>query len=104
MLAIALLVGAGSVLLDAVLLVVSLVMVGGVLRLTFVRRRWSYAAILVVELLILLPALLGSIVGLIGAAGSGLWVFLLPFALVLASSTVSLTMLWSAPLHDHFEL
>ncbi len=85
-----------------------LVIGGALVWLTFVRRRLSYGLIAGVEVIALLLTLLATLVGLIGATmsqgGPGFAEVMLVAVLFILSAIVTLLLLWSAQLHDHFNL
>jgi hypothetical protein len=76
--------------------------------LTFVRRRWSFALLAAIEVVALLVTLLSALVGLIGATmsqgASGLWEVVFIAALCALAVLVTMVLLWSAEVHDAFNL
>ena len=85
-----------------------LVLGAGLLWLTFVRRRWSFVVLAGSEVVALLVTLLSALIGLIGATmsqgASGLWEVLFIAALCGLAMVITMVLLWSAEVHDAFNV
>jgi CBS domain containing-hemolysin-like protein len=85
-----------------------LVLCAALFWLTFVRQRWSFAVLTGTEVIALLITLLSVLIGLIGATmsqgGSGLWEVLFIAALCALAMLITMVLLWSAEVHDSFNV